>query len=65
MLQISGRYDQAEAYYRESLAMDGDQFEAVIGLARLLERKGSKSEAAQLWNRAVILCPRQAKADKR
>jgi hypothetical protein len=64
MLQIDGRYDQAEAYYRKSLAMDADQFEAVAGLARLLERTGAKSEAAQLRNKAAILCPRQANLER-
>ena len=60
MLQAAGRYDQAETYYRESLAMDGDQLEAVVGLAHLLERIGQSTEAAQLRRRAVTLCPRQA-----
>lgn len=60
MLQSENRYDQAEQYYRESLAMDADQFEAVLGLARLLDRTGRKGEAAQLHRKAFTLCPRQA-----
>jgi hypothetical protein len=58
LLQADGRYAQAEPYYRESLAMDGDQLEAVVGLASLLERTGRKSEAAPLRRKAVTMCPR-------
>ncbi len=60
MLQADGRYEQAEVYYRESLAMDDDQLGAVAGLASLLERAGRKNEAEEFRRRAITLCPRQA-----
>jgi tetratricopeptide (TPR) repeat protein len=60
MLQADGRYDQAEVYYRESLAMDADQLGAAAGLASLLEHAGRKSEAGEFRRRAITLCPRQA-----
>ena len=65
MLQADGRQEQAEVYYRQSLGMDGNQFEAVIGLARLLELTGRGEEAAGFRRTAAILCPRQAAKDTR
>ena len=60
MLHADGRHKQAEAYYRQSLDMDGNQFEALIGLARLLDLTGREEEARQIRLRAVVLSPRQA-----
>lgn len=65
MLQADGRQEQAEAYYRESLEMDGDQFEAVIGFARLLELTDRREEAEKFRRKAMILSPRQAAKDRR
>ncbi len=63
MLQAGGRSEQAESYYRESLAMDANQLDAVLGLAALLERTGRKGEAAEVRAKARRLCPRQAEKD--
>jgi tetratricopeptide (TPR) repeat protein len=59
LLDADGHSDQAEVYYRESLRMDADQMDAVLGLARVLERKGQKQQAEAFQAKARKMCPRQ------
>jgi Flp pilus assembly protein TadD len=58
LLDATGDVDKAARYYRLSLQMDGAQFEALLNLATLLERKGDKREAQALREQAAQMCPR-------
>jgi hypothetical protein len=58
LLDATGEVDKAARYYRLSLQLDGAQFDALMNLARLLERKGEKREAQGLRERAAQMCPR-------
>ena len=64
LLQADGRQEQAEAYYRQALSMDADQFDAVTGLAGLLALTGGRGEAEMLRRKAAMLSPRQAQANR-
>jgi tetratricopeptide (TPR) repeat protein len=57
-LDAAGRRDEAIHYYRLSLESDGTQFDAQVNLARLLEQKGDRTEAAELRKRGAEACPR-------
>jgi hypothetical protein len=57
-LDAAGKRDEAIRYYRLSLESDGAQFDALVNLARLLEQKGERAEAAMLRQRAATACPR-------
>ena len=58
MLQADGRKEQAIGYYRRSLAIDGNQIEALLNLATLTADAGNRAEATGLRKRASVLCPR-------
>jgi protein O-GlcNAc transferase len=53
----AGRWKQAEAAYREILADDGENAEALRSLASLLLRSGASAEALELIGRAVASSP--------
>ena len=57
-LDAAGKPDEAIRYYRLSLELDGAQFDTLANLARLLEQKGERTEAAALDQRAAAACPR-------
>jgi len=57
-LNAAGKRDEAIRYYRLSLESNGLQFDSLVNLARLLEQKGEKAEAATLRVRATQACPR-------
>jgi len=56
-LDAAGKRDEAIRYYRLALESDGTQFDALVNLARLLDQKGERPEAAGLRERAAEACP--------
>jgi len=57
-LDAAGKRDEAIRYYRLSLESGSLEFDALVNLALLLERKGERTEAVALRKRAAEACPR-------
>lgn len=52
ILVDAGRYEDAEAVYREDLKHWPENGWALLGLARCLDARGAKTEAAEVWQRS-------------
>ncbi|GAB6166943.1 hypothetical protein JCM19992_29430 [Thermostilla marina] len=57
LAEQAGNPTKAEEYYRKALRMDGDYFEALFGLAHLLDRQGRLAEATEYYRRACDAAP--------
>ena len=62
VLQLQGRWPQAEACYRAALARDRDYVEALIGLGEVEAQRGDAASAQQRFESAIELDPHRAKA---
>ena len=52
-----GSFDQAETLYRQTLAIDPRQRDALIGLANITARNGNSTEALDLYSRLLARNP--------
>lgn len=57
-----GNIDHARSMYRQALALQSDNLEALLGLARLEDREGRLGEALKLYQQAAAAHPQNAKA---
>jgi len=64
-LNQSGRHREAEGHCRAAIAIDPDRHDAHENLAVALEGQGRPAAAAELFIRAVHLCPANARALRR
>jgi tetratricopeptide (TPR) repeat protein len=60
--RADGRWDEAEAAYRRTLALDARDARAWTGLGRALQARGERPEAEAAFARALELDPRDARA---
>jgi len=51
------RYDMAEAAYRKSISLDGNQVEALIALGSLYAERGDLERSVQQFERALAIAP--------
>ena len=58
----AGRLDEAESLYREALATDAANFDALHMLGVIRQQRGQSAEAAEFIGRAIALMPRNAVA---
>ncbi|MBI1792187.1 MAG: hypothetical protein HYR60_32085 [Acidobacteria bacterium] len=58
ILAADGHLDQAEQYYRRSLHLDPDQYDALTGLANALARRGRDAEAVEARRKARAMVSR-------
>lgn len=59
----SGNLNRAETLYREVLAREPDQRDALLGIAALATRRGDRNEAVDYYNRVLALDPHDAYAN--
>lgn len=57
LLENQGKFDEAEAKYREALKVAPRDFSALIGLARLYDRQGQGSKALEVYRSAAKAHP--------
>jgi tetratricopeptide (TPR) repeat protein len=62
ILQLQGRYSEAEACYRAALARDHDYVEALIGLGQVEAQRGDSASALKRFLSAVEIDPHRPKA---
>ena len=55
--QARGALDAALGHYREALDLDGNDVEAAVGVAEVLEGRGDHAEAVEAYTRASALGP--------
>ncbi|MBI1792191.1 MAG: tetratricopeptide repeat protein [Acidobacteria bacterium] len=58
ILAADGHLDQAEQYYRRSLRLDPDQYDALTGLATVLARRGRDAEVGEARRKARAMVVR-------
>lgn len=57
LLENQGKFDEAEAKYREALKVAPRDFSALIGLARLYDRQGQGAKAVEVYRSAAKAHP--------
>lgn len=57
LLENQGKFDEAEAKYREALKVAPRDFAALIGLARLYDRQGQGAKALEMYRSAAKAHP--------
>src|SRR5262245_43487314 len=62
VLQLQGRWPEAEACYRAALARDRDYVEALIGLGEVEAQQGDATSAQKRFESAIEIDPHRAKA---
>jgi tetratricopeptide (TPR) repeat protein len=62
VLQLQGRWPQAEACYRAALARDRDYVEALIGLGEVEAQRGDAASALKRFESAIEIDPHRSKA---
>ncbi|MDY0166121.1 MAG: tetratricopeptide repeat protein [Thermoguttaceae bacterium] len=56
----AGRLDVAEQHYQAALAMDRNDYSAMLNYARLKDRRGQAAAAFELYSRAIQVHPQEA-----
>ena len=59
----SGKFEQAQQFYRQALRLDARNADALLGLAVIAQHRGSDNEAAHYYQQVLRLDPRNAVAN--
>ncbi len=60
MYEQTGKFEQAETNYRKALALDSRHLGALVGFARLEDRRSNFEAATRLYRRAIKTHPKDA-----